>query len=164
MHEIAAETEERPTESTKSINQSRAITGLPPPLTQRQRTARQQPLARANRCRDMMDRSTLTRNPLDLARLPQTNETGRSQNQPQWAWATHRARPPIFVSSSSSAPGFRQAQGDEALAANTVSLSALASARPWVNRRPMHAMHLISACMHAARAGENFLVPARREL
>jgi hypothetical protein len=91
------ETEERPTEPTKSINQSRAITGLPPPLTQRHCTARQQPLARANRCRDMMDRSTLTRNPLDLARLPQTNETGRSQNQPQWAWATHRARPPIVL-------------------------------------------------------------------
>jgi hypothetical protein len=144
------ETEERPTEPTKSINQSRAITGLPPPLTQRHCTARQQPLARANRCRDMMDRSTLTRNPLDLARLPQTNETGRSQNQPQWAWATHRARPPIFVSSSSSAPGFRQAQGDEALVANTVRLP-LASPRPWVNRRPMHAMHLISA-WHARRA------------
>ena len=75
--------------------------GASPQVRRPQRTGSQQPLARANRCRDMMDRSTRgDANPLDLARLPQTKEAERSQNQPQWA--THRTSAPARPSTAQS--------------------------------------------------------------
>jgi hypothetical protein len=73
--------------------------GASPQVRRPQRTGSQQPLARANRCRDMMDRSTRAdANPPDLARLPQTKEAERSQNQPQWAM--HRTSAPARPSTA----------------------------------------------------------------
>jgi len=114
----------------------------------------------------MMDRSTRgDANPLDLARLPQTKEAERSQNQPQWA--THRTSAParpstalslrrIIVLRPGQAPGIRQAQGDAALAANTVSSPRALSSMGQPPAGPCR--HLIFACMHRAHAGEFFLL------
>ena len=173
-------------ELNKASHQAtRGGAGSSPQVRRPQRTGSQQPLARANRCRDMTDRSTpdaVTRTRWILRDFPKqwmrsgakTNPNGRRtapQRQRQRA-PVHRLRLIIVLR-----PGPRDSAKRKATRRlrPTPPSPRLAPSRPWVNRRPAgpcRCRHLIFAyaCMHRThartpRAPVNFsFFPPRREL